>query len=39
MNDIYMSIIKQTTGGDGSLSMNEDKIIKRISKEVVIEKG
>ena len=39
MNDIYMSIIKQTTGGDGNLSMNEDKIIKRISKEVVIEKG
>uniref|UniRef100_A0A6C0HPH9 C2H2-type domain-containing protein n=1 Tax=viral metagenome TaxID=1070528 RepID=A0A6C0HPH9_9ZZZZ len=38
MNDIYMSIIKQTTGGDGILSMNEDKIIKRISKEVVVEK-
>jgi hypothetical protein len=38
LNDKYMKLVKQTTGGNGELSDNEDKIIRRIAKEIIIEK-
>ena len=38
MNDRYMKLIKQSTGGNGETADNEDKIIRRIAKEIVIEK-
>ena len=38
LNDKYMKLVKQTTGGNGELSENEDKIIRRIAKEIIIEK-
>ncbi len=38
LNDVYMNIIIQSTGGSGDISISEDKIIKRIAKEIVIEK-
>ena len=39
LNDKYLKLVKQTTGGNGELSDNEDKIIKRIAKEIIIEKS
>jgi hypothetical protein len=39
LNDKYMKLVKQTTGGNGELSENEDKIIRRIAKEIIIEKN
>ena len=38
LNDVYMKIVIQSTGGSGEISISEDKIIKRIAKEIVIEK-
>ena len=38
LNDKYMKLVKQTTGGNGELSENEDKIIRRIAKEIIIDK-
>ena len=38
LNDRYMKLIKQSTGGNGESSDNEDKIIRRIAKEIVIDK-
>jgi hypothetical protein len=38
LNDVYMKIIIQSTGGSGEISNNEDKIIRRIAKEIIIEK-
>ena len=38
LNDRYMKLIKQSTGGNGETADNEDKIIRRIAKEIVIEK-
>ena len=38
LNDRYMKLIKQSTGGNGDNADNEDKIIRRIAKEIVIEK-
>ena len=38
MNDIYINIIKESTGGTGEISLSEDKIIRRIAKEIVIDK-
>jgi hypothetical protein len=38
MNDIYMRLIKESTGGNGEISANEDKIIRRIAKEILINK-
>jgi len=38
MNDRYMKLIKQSTGGNGETAENENKIIRRIAKEIVIEK-
>ena len=38
LNDKYMKLIKQSTGGDGDDTDNENKIIRRIAKEVIIDK-
>jgi hypothetical protein len=38
MNDTYMRLIKESTGGNGEISVSEDKIIRRIAKEMVINK-
>ena len=38
LNDTYLKIIKESTGGNGELSISEDKIIRRIAKEILIEK-
>ena len=38
MNDTYIKIIKESTGGNGEISISEDKIIRRIAKEIVIDK-
>ena len=38
LNDVYMKLVIQSTGGSGEISINEDKIIRRIAKEIVIEK-
>jgi hypothetical protein len=39
LNDKYMKLVKQTTGGNGEISDNEDKIIRRIAKEIIIDKA
>jgi len=39
MNDTYMRLIKQSTGGNGEISDSEDKIIRRIAKEIFINKN
>jgi hypothetical protein len=39
LNDKYMKLIKQSTGGSGEITDNENKIIRRIAKEIVIEKN
>ena len=33
-----MRLIKESTGGKGEISISEDKIIRRIAKEIVINK-
>jgi hypothetical protein len=38
LNDKYMKLIKQSTGGNGEISDSEDKIIRRIAKEILIDK-
>jgi len=38
LNDKYMVLIKQSTGGNGEISISEDKIIRRIAKEILIDK-
>jgi hypothetical protein len=38
LNEEYMKIIQQAMGGGGDLQENENKIIKKISKMVLIEK-
>jgi hypothetical protein len=38
LNDKYMVLIKQSTGGNGEISVSEDKIIRRIAKEILIDK-
>ena len=39
LNDTYMKLIKETTGGNGEIGDNENKIIRRIAKEILIEKN
>ncbi len=39
LNDKYMKLIKQSTGGNGEIRDSEDKIIRRIAKEIVIGKN
>ena len=38
LNDKYMKLIKESTGGNGEISDSENKIIRRIAKEIIIEK-
>jgi hypothetical protein len=38
LNDTYIKIIKESTGGHGEISNSEDKIIRRIAKEILISK-
>ena len=38
LNDTYMKLIKESTGGNGEISISEDKIIRRIAKEMIIDK-
>jgi hypothetical protein len=38
LNDKYMKLIKQSTGGNGEISDSENKIIRRIAKEIIINK-
>jgi len=38
LNDKYMKLIKESTGGNGELVDSENKIIRRIAKEIIIEK-
>jgi len=38
LNNTYMRLIKESTGGNGEISVNEDKIIRRIAKNILIEK-
>jgi hypothetical protein len=38
LNDTYMKLIKESTGGNGEISISEDKIIRRIAKEIIIDK-
>ena len=38
LNDTYLKIIKESTGGRGEISVSEDKIIRRIAKEIIIDK-
>ena len=38
LNDKYMKLVKQTTGGNGDIMDSEDKIIRRIVKEIIIDK-
>jgi hypothetical protein len=39
LNDVYMKLVIQSTGGKGEISDSENKIIRRIVKEIVIEKN
>jgi hypothetical protein len=38
LNDTYMKLIRQSTGGSGDIGNSENKIIRRIAKEVIIDK-
>jgi hypothetical protein len=38
LNDVYMKIVLESTGGSGDILESQAKIIKRIAKEIVIEK-
>jgi hypothetical protein len=38
LNDKYMDLVIQSTGGKGSITDSENKIIRRIAKEIVIDK-
>jgi hypothetical protein len=39
LNDVYITIIIQSTGGKGEISISENKIIKKIAREIVIDKS
>ena len=38
LNDKYLLLIKQSTGGSGEITDSENKIIRRIAREIVIDK-
>ena len=38
LNDKYMDLVIQSTGGKGAITDSENKIIRRIAKEIVIDK-
>jgi len=39
LNDVYMKLVIQSTGGSGEISDSENKIIKRIAKDIFIDKN
>ena len=39
LNDVYMKLIIQSTGGSGEIGDSENKIIRRIAKEIFIDKN
>jgi hypothetical protein len=39
LNDLYMKLVIQSTGGSGEISASEDKIIRYLTKGVVIDKN
>jgi hypothetical protein len=39
LNDVYMKLVIQSTGGKGEIGDNENKIIRRIAKELFIDKN
>ena len=38
LNDIYMKLVLESTGGKGPILESENKIIRRIAKEIIIDK-
>jgi len=38
LNDKYMMLVIQSTGGNGAITDSENKIIRRITKEILIHK-
>ena len=39
LNDKYMKLVLESTGGKGPIVESENKIIRRIAKEIIIEKN
>jgi hypothetical protein len=39
LNDTYMKLVLESTGGNGPITESENKIIRRIAREIVIEKS
>jgi hypothetical protein len=39
LNDTYMKLVLESTGGKGPIIESENKIIRRIAKEIVIGKN
>jgi hypothetical protein len=39
LNDVYMKIVSESTGGRGEITVSEDKIIRYLTKGVVIDKN
>jgi hypothetical protein len=39
LNDVYMKLVIESTGGSGEIGISENKIIRRIAKEIVIDKS
>ena len=39
LNDVYMKLVIQSTGGSGEIVDSENKIIKRIAKDIFIDKN
>ena len=39
LNDVYMKLVLQSTGGSGEIVESENKIIRRIAKEIFIDKN
>jgi hypothetical protein len=39
LNDVYIKIVLESTGGKGEIAESQNKIIKRIAKEIVINKN
>ncbi len=39
LNNTYMKLIKESTGGNGEIGDSENKIIRRIAKEILIDKN
>ena len=39
LNDVYMKLILQSTGGSGEIGDSENKIIRKIAREIFIDKN